>query len=210
MAPDTTPVSWPRGSPGRSSASSRSVRTWRPTRSPAFVAAELADAPELFHQRGYLARVLTADPAGGMRDDGVQPLAHVLDEGGPGRARGDARGATDRARSTRSSTPASAGRIAEHRHRTRPADALRHDRCAADDRGARRTRDSPRVAWRFVDARRWVASARMCRVQPGGMLWLWWNTLSGSTRRLTCDQPVPVRAIRAAHRRRRPDRRRGS
>ena len=50
---------------------------------PAFVAAELADAPELFHQRGYLARVLTADPAGGMRDDGVQPLAHVLDEGGP-------------------------------------------------------------------------------------------------------------------------------
>ncbi len=50
---------------------------------PAFVAGELADAPELFHQRGYLARVLTADPAGGMRDDGVQPLAHVLDEGGP-------------------------------------------------------------------------------------------------------------------------------
>jgi thioredoxin reductase len=48
-----------------------------------FVAAELAEAPELFHQRGYLARVLTADPAGGMRDDGVQPLAYVLDEGGP-------------------------------------------------------------------------------------------------------------------------------
>ena len=49
---------------------------------PAFVAGELADAPELFHQRGYLARVLTADPAGGMRDDGVQPLSYVLDEGG--------------------------------------------------------------------------------------------------------------------------------
>lgn len=48
-----------------------------------FVATELAEAPELFHQRGYLARVLTADPAGGMRDDGVQPLAYVLDEGGP-------------------------------------------------------------------------------------------------------------------------------
>ena len=46
-------------------------------------ARELAEAPELFHQRGYLARVLTADPAGGMRDDGVQPLAYVLDEGGP-------------------------------------------------------------------------------------------------------------------------------
>ena len=39
--------------------------------------------PELFHQRGYLARVLTADAAGGMRDDGVQPLSYVLDEGGP-------------------------------------------------------------------------------------------------------------------------------
>src|SRR4029077_771383 len=48
-----------------------------------FVATELADAPELFHQRGYLARVLTADPGGGLRDDGVQPLAHVLDTGGP-------------------------------------------------------------------------------------------------------------------------------
>jgi thioredoxin reductase len=48
-----------------------------------FVATELAEAPELFHQRGYLGRVLTADPAGGMRDDGVQPLTHVLDAGGP-------------------------------------------------------------------------------------------------------------------------------
>ena len=48
-----------------------------------FVTAELAESPELFHQRGYLARVLTADPAGGVRDDGVQPLAHVLDSGGP-------------------------------------------------------------------------------------------------------------------------------
>jgi len=50
---------------------------------PGFIGAELAEAPELFHQRGYLARVLTADPAGGMRDDGVQPLAYVLDQGGP-------------------------------------------------------------------------------------------------------------------------------
>jgi thioredoxin reductase len=48
-----------------------------------FVATELADAPELFHQRGYLARVLTADRGGGLRDDGVQPLSHVLDTGGP-------------------------------------------------------------------------------------------------------------------------------
>jgi thioredoxin reductase len=47
-----------------------------------FVVRELIEAPELFHQRGYLARVLTADPGGGLRDDGVQPLAQALDEGG--------------------------------------------------------------------------------------------------------------------------------
>jgi thioredoxin reductase len=48
-----------------------------------FLARELAEGPELFHQRGYLARVLTADPAGGLRDDGILPLAEVLDAGGP-------------------------------------------------------------------------------------------------------------------------------
>jgi hypothetical protein len=81
---------------------------------PAFVAAELADAPELFHQRGYLARVLTADPAGGMRDDGVQPLAHVLDEGGPNALaatlEGDGSGSIYPVVYTRVG-----GRIAEHR-----------------------------------------------------------------------------------------------
>ena len=44
---------------------------------------ELAEAPELFHQRGYLTRVIRTDPAGGYVDDGVQPLAHVLDADGP-------------------------------------------------------------------------------------------------------------------------------
>ena len=48
-----------------------------------FLATELAEGPELFHQRGYLARVLSADPDGGLRDDGVQPLAEVLDVSGP-------------------------------------------------------------------------------------------------------------------------------
>jgi len=48
-----------------------------------FLATDLAESPELFHQRGYLARVLTADGSGGLRDDGVQPLAHVLDADGP-------------------------------------------------------------------------------------------------------------------------------
>ena len=48
-----------------------------------FLTAEIADAPDLFHQRAYLARVVSVDPAGGLRDDGVQPLAHQLDSGGP-------------------------------------------------------------------------------------------------------------------------------
>jgi thioredoxin reductase len=45
-----------------------------------FLATELAESPELFHQRGYLARVLTGDGSGGLRDDGIRPLAHVLDD----------------------------------------------------------------------------------------------------------------------------------
>ncbi len=48
-----------------------------------FIGTELTDGSDLYHQRGYLARVLTADPAGGARDDGIQPLAYVLDETGP-------------------------------------------------------------------------------------------------------------------------------
>lgn len=47
------------------------------------VTTELTEAPELWHQRGYLARVFTADPDAGLVDDGVQPLSHVLDSGGP-------------------------------------------------------------------------------------------------------------------------------
>ena len=54
-----------------------------PDAAASFLATELSEGPELFHQRAYLARVLTADPAGGLRDDGVQPLAQVLDVGGP-------------------------------------------------------------------------------------------------------------------------------
>jgi thioredoxin reductase len=50
---------------------------------PGLLAAELAEAPELFHQRGYLCRILTADGSGGLRDDGILPLAHVLDTNGP-------------------------------------------------------------------------------------------------------------------------------
>jgi hypothetical protein len=48
-----------------------------------FLLDELAHAPELWTQKGYLARVLTAGPGGGMRDEGVQPLAHFVDASGP-------------------------------------------------------------------------------------------------------------------------------
>jgi len=48
-----------------------------------FLASEIAKAPELFHQRAYLTRVVTVDSTVGLKDDGVQPLAHALDAGGP-------------------------------------------------------------------------------------------------------------------------------
>jgi thioredoxin reductase len=49
----------------------------------ATIAGELAEAPELWHQRAYLARVFTIDPSAGLVDDGVQPLTHFLDGTGP-------------------------------------------------------------------------------------------------------------------------------
>ncbi len=46
-----------------------------------YLLAELARAPELWIQKGYLARVVTfAD--GGIRDDGILPLEHFVDAGG--------------------------------------------------------------------------------------------------------------------------------
>jgi thioredoxin reductase len=48
-----------------------------------FLATEIAEAPELWHQRAYLTRVVSAGAIDGIRDEGVQPLAHALDAGGP-------------------------------------------------------------------------------------------------------------------------------
>jgi thioredoxin reductase len=45
--------------------------------------AEANGSPELWHQKAYLAWVATVANDGGLRDDGIQPLAHVLDAGGP-------------------------------------------------------------------------------------------------------------------------------
>jgi thioredoxin reductase len=47
-----------------------------------FLATEVAEAPELFHQRSYLCRVVELD-ADGPHDAGLMPLAAFLDEGGP-------------------------------------------------------------------------------------------------------------------------------
>ena len=70
------------------------------------LATELAEAPTLFHQRGYLARVLTADPAGGFRDDG-RPAAGARPRlGRAGRAWRSPSRRTAAARSTRSSSRA--------------------------------------------------------------------------------------------------------
>ena len=64
----TTPGSSPATSRRRGSASSRARPADRARRTGRrVVATELAEAPELLHQRGYLARVFTADPDGGLR-----------------------------------------------------------------------------------------------------------------------------------------------
>jgi thioredoxin reductase len=48
-----------------------------------FLLEELTIAPELWIQKGYLARVVTLDPVKGARDEGIQPLAHFVDASGP-------------------------------------------------------------------------------------------------------------------------------
>ena len=47
-----------------------------------FLATALASAPELFHQRAYLARVVSLDPTDGPRDEGAVPLAAFVDATG--------------------------------------------------------------------------------------------------------------------------------
>jgi thioredoxin reductase len=44
---------------------------------------ELTHAPELWHQKAYLARVVSVSPDDGIRDRGIQPLTHFLDTEGP-------------------------------------------------------------------------------------------------------------------------------
>jgi thioredoxin reductase len=63
------------------------IRTPRPQLQPAAVndhlLSELSEGPELWHQRSYLARVVTLDPDQGISDEGIVPLAHFVDSSGP-------------------------------------------------------------------------------------------------------------------------------
>jgi thioredoxin reductase len=44
---------------------------------------ELSTAPELWHQKSYLARAITRDPDGALRDEGIVSLAAFVDADGP-------------------------------------------------------------------------------------------------------------------------------
>lgn len=48
-----------------------------------FLLDELTQGPELWHQRSYLARAIHLDRDRGITDEGIMPLAHFLDGGGP-------------------------------------------------------------------------------------------------------------------------------
>ncbi|MBD0329562.1 MAG: NAD(P)-binding domain-containing protein [Thermoleophilia bacterium] len=61
----------------------RERRRFEPAQLVPFLLHELAHAPELWAQKGYLARAVRFEPAQGIVDAGVVPLAHFVDAGGP-------------------------------------------------------------------------------------------------------------------------------
>ena len=60
----------------------------RPDEVGPLLAGELAHAPELWAQKGYLAHAVTLDGSGGIRDEGIVPLAQFVDEVQPDAAAG--------------------------------------------------------------------------------------------------------------------------
>jgi thioredoxin reductase len=48
-----------------------------------FLLKEATSAPELWNQQSYLTRLVTFDPTRGVADQGIVPLAHFVDSGGP-------------------------------------------------------------------------------------------------------------------------------
>jgi thioredoxin reductase len=61
----------------------RPTRQFREAEILPFLLDEIRFAPELWHQRAYLARVVSLDPGRGAADEGFAPLATFLDSGGP-------------------------------------------------------------------------------------------------------------------------------
>jgi thioredoxin reductase len=61
----------------------RQRRPMAPSEVLPFLVDEICRAPELWHQRAYLARVVSVDPKNGIADEGFTPLAHFLDSSGP-------------------------------------------------------------------------------------------------------------------------------
>jgi hypothetical protein len=57
-------------------------RRFEPREVVPFLLDELAHAPELWAQKGYLARAVGFDSGTGIVDEGIVPLAHFVDEGG--------------------------------------------------------------------------------------------------------------------------------
>ena len=104
-----------------------------------WLATELADGPELFHQRGYLARLLTADPTGACATTASSRWPTSWIRAGRTRSPSPSR-RTAAARSTRSCSPARAGVFSEQdRPRTRWAATTRRTP------GPRRPRPSARI-----------------------------------------------------------------
>jgi thioredoxin reductase len=58
-------------------------RALRPEEVVTFLLDEASHGPELWHQRSYLARVVSVDGSLGLFDDGIVPLAHFVDSEGP-------------------------------------------------------------------------------------------------------------------------------
>jgi thioredoxin reductase len=99
---------------------------------------EASHAPELWIQKGYLARVLSVDPSAGIRDEGILPLAHFVDDGPDDgvavTVEFDARGAIHPVAYTRG-----AGAVAEHAltpHPLHDYSGAEHRRELADRLGA--------------------------------------------------------------------------
>ena len=111
---------------------------------------ELSSAPELWHQRAYLARVISLDGGDGLRDEGIVPLAAFVDGIGDD-GTGDALALTLEADGTRRDLPGDLppprGQGRGAGDRVGPAAALRH------------ARDPARVA-EIVEEARSAAAAR--------------------------------------------------